>query len=429
LGTLLLKAAFVSILERLRGGGGSYALSLVQCHLLNGISGLLAARWLDPLMLGWWGTSQLLRMALDPLRLGIVSGINREYPFLIGANKPEEAHRVLETGLFHTIVTLVISQIFIGVAVIRFKDSSPYLVLGVLVSGAVWSFEYYTLFVRSMMRTPEYFKLMGRVQLGITALDAAAVVLVYRFGYYGLVGRALLTALVTAIIFYLYQPIRVKARWHWASFKDIFKFGRHPYITGYLLLVGQQAERVMLLRFPEGINLVGLYTPAVICISFLQVVPNAIQSYFYPQIVESYGRERDPGKLASVLFSKIKSTAIFMLFLSIAAAIGIAALVFAFLPKYLPGLNAALIVCAAGPFYTLRFCTIYYASLHLWTTYYLYTALQTILPFAAIWLLMHWLPPLQAVAAGFVAGVVVSGSFLLISTVLNSKRKAEAVVP
>jgi O-antigen/teichoic acid export membrane protein len=201
----------------------------------------------------------------------------------------------------------------------------------------------------------------------------------------------------------------------------MFRFGRHPYLTGYLLLIGQQAERLILLQLPAGIELIGLYTPAIVCSTFLQVVPGAFHNVSYPQLVEAYGRNRSVSQLVATITLRIKRVMLIMLPVSLVAGGGIAMLVLLFLPKYSSGLPAALIVCAAGPFYPLRMCTNYYAALHRWREYYIYTVLQAALPFLFIGLLLLVFSPLEAAAAGYVLSVGISAMVLLCLTIRHSR--------
>jgi hypothetical protein len=420
---------WLQLAKQQRGGGLRYAGLMSANHLLNGVSGVLAMRWLEPVALGWWNSAQMVSIALDPFRIGVLNGMNREYPFLLGAGERERAHRMLETGLAHTLLTLVFCQFVIASGVYLLRDSDPRLVAGLIAAGAIWSLGYYTQFFRSMLRTSDQFNLTGKIELVATAVDATAVILVWRFGFAGLLVRAIATAVLLAVIYRRFQPVSVKPRFHWDAFRSMVLFGRNTYIMNYIMMIGANAERLLLLSAPEGVRLVGLYMPAVVCGAFMQVVPGAMHNYFYPRFVQEYGRDRNVGALACAIFHKIKLTSALMLPLGVGTALGIMLVVEFVLPSYREGLPAALIVCAAGPFFPLRICASYYAALHRWREYYVFSVLQAVAPFVAIWLFMRVVPPIIAAALGFVTAVAFSGSMLLWLTVQHARLHAGTSPP
>lgn len=423
-----LKTVWNAGLQRFRGGGTRFAAYSVMCHLLNGASGLLAIRWLEPIALGWWNTSQLLRIPLDALRLGILNGMNRDYPFLIGANEPEKARQTLETGLAHTLAMVIVSQIVLGLVFFFIDRDRTFLFAGLLANSLVWSFGCYSQYVRSTLRTSQGFGLLGQVELGVAGVDSVGVLLVWRYGYYGLLARAVLSAVLTAGAFYRFQPVKVRPRWHIEPLLHMFRSGRHSFLIGYVLLIGSNAERLVLLTLNDGVKLLGLYTPAIVCASFLQIVPGAIHSYYYPQVVHAFGRDRDKAKLLATILQQIKRVSLMMVGLSAAAALGIFLLIKLFLPRYEGCLPAAVLISIAGPFFPLRMYASYYAALLHWREYYAFAVLQTTLPFAAMWALLPFFSPLTAVAIGYVVSVIASGGALFWFTLAHAKKGKEPTV-
>ena len=409
-----------SFWARLKRPGFRYTASMVGCHLLNGFSGLAAIRWLDPLMVGWWNTAQLVKIPLDLTRMGILNGMNREYPFLIGAGKPEEARRMLEAGLAHTLMLLAVGQVGTALALVWLRDSHTTLLLGIAAASVIWGLTFYTQFIRSMLRSSTSFGRVGPLELMVTAVDAIAVLAVWKWGYLGLLGRGVITAINLAVVFYWIQPVAVSPRWDWTAMVRMFKFGKHAFLTNWLGLLGQQADRIWILAAVDGVRLLGLYSPAIFCTISLQVIPGAVQSYFYPQWVESYGRRPDPRSLARQIFRQIGRTAALMVPISALAALGIVVLVRNFLPQYAAGERAALLGCLAGPFLPFRLCTSYYAALNRWKEYWIFTAMQTVLPFLLIPLFLTIVPSLESAALGSVSAVALSGFALWLMTIRHA---------
>lgn len=408
-----------------RSDGATFGAYSFLSNVLTGASGIIVIRFLDPLSLGWWNSSQLLRVPLDVLRGGILSGMSREYPQLIGAGDTDEARRVLESGFAYTLATIVISQIVLAVVLLVVGREQHMLLLGLAASGIAWAIGSFSQHTRAMLRTSNQFLVMGKVGLIVAAVDMATVVLVWRFGYIGLLARSLISVTLTAILFRSLQPVKVRARFHWPVLRRLFIFGRHTFVTGFILLLGTNAERVLLLTLPDGVRLLGLYTPALLAMSLLQLVPGNLQSFHYPKIIQEFGRNQDTRILKNATVRLIGRTALFMLVMSIGVALAIVVLVRMFLPLYREGLTAAIIVCASGPFLASRMATTYFVALHRWPEYYVFTVLQCALPYVAIYVALSFLSPLAAAATGSVAAMAISGVTFVALLLSHSRRTAE----
>ncbi|MBL9188096.1 MAG: hypothetical protein JNK23_11490 [Opitutaceae bacterium] len=381
-------------------------------------------RFLEPIAMGWWNASQLLRVPLDLLRAGILSGMNREYPHLVGAGRTEEARQVLETGLAYTLAIIAVSQLVLGGMLLAAGRENPMLVWGLVTTTLVWALGVYAHYVRSMLRTSRQFMLVGRVGVIVAILDAALVVLVWRFGFAGLAARAMISATATFVLFYRQRDAATRPRMDWAVLRRLFAFGRHHYLTGFGLLLGAQAERLMLLSVSGGVEWLGLYTPALAAATLLQVVPGSMQGFHYPKIMEEFGRNGDERLLLKATMTLIRRTFFAMILVSAAMAMGFVLLVELFLPRYVGGLPAALITCAAGPFLAARVGVTYFSALRRWPEYYFYTGLQCGLPFGLIWLALRWLPPLPAVALGGGLAIAVSGVALVALVVMHGRKRS-----
>lgn len=379
-------------------------------------------RFVEPIAMGWWNASQLLRVPFDLLRGGILSGMNREYPFLVGAGRADEARRVLETGLAFTLLSMLASQIVLGVVLLFLGRETPMLFWGVASTGVVWALGAYSQYVRSTLRTSRHFATAGRIALLVALVDTALVALVWRYGFAGLVWRAVLSALAAVVVCFRFQHGGVRPQLSREVLAQLFRFGRHSYVAGFVLLLGAQAERVMLLRERNGVELLGLFAPALAAASLLQVVQGSLQGFHYPRLMEEHGRHRDQRRLRAATLGVVRRVFLVLIPVSAAAAAGLVMLVEVVFPRYAVGLPAALIVCAAGPFSAFRCGSIYFAALHRWPEYYAYVGLQCALPFALIWAAWAVLPPLQAAALGGSAALAIAGAALVLLIVIHSRK-------
>ncbi|MFO0963592.1 MAG: oligosaccharide flippase family protein [Phycisphaerales bacterium] len=403
-----------------------YAASMLGAQGLNGVAAFLIFRWVEPLAMGFWSSAQLLQLPLDALKMGVLSGLSREYPYLVGRGEQERAQQVVETGLAHSLAMSLVGLVIGAAAVLLLGRAQPMLGWALAATALAWAFVYFAQFVRCTFRTSSAFVRLGAIELGLAVGGVAALALVWAWGFDGLLARAVLLGAGAALVFLLLRPVRARPRFHRWAFAEMFRFGRHTYVTGYLLLVGQQAERALLLTCDDGTRLLGVYAPVLACVSVLQVIPGAIHGSSYPAFVEAYGRDHDLPKLRRHLLRQMRHTAVIMVGVSAAAAAGIGLLVHFALPKYEEALVPALIASAAGPFYAARMLATYWSALKRWPEYYLYTALQAGLPFVFIGLLLSWLPPLQAAAIGYVAAVAVSSCAMVLLVLRHGARQPAA---
>jgi O-antigen/teichoic acid export membrane protein len=193
-----------------------------------------------------------------------------------------------------------------------------------------------------------------------------------------------------------------------------------------MLLVGQQAERMALLTFAGGVEAVGLYSPVLGIWSLLQVIPNVLHASSYPQFIESYGKDHDVPSLLKGLLGQIRKTALIMVFISAFAGLAGWAIVVFLLPKYSPAGLPVIIACFAGPFLPMRMLATYYLALKSWPSYYLFTALQAVLPYVFITGLLMVMPPLIAAAAGVASAVAISSVLMLLLTLRHAAASARA---
>jgi len=394
---------------------------------LNGLSTLLVFRWLDPIAMGYWSAAQLVTLPLDALKMGILSGLAREYPYLIGRGERDRAHRLLEAALAHSLLMCGLGLLAVGGLALLSPDSGSARAAAIT-TALVWALGYYAQFVRSTFRSSAAFTRLGGIELGIALMGVVTLVLVEWIGFQGLLLRALLLAAIASGTFFAFRPVRALPRIYWVAIREMFQFGRHTYITGYMLLVGQQAERMALLTFAGGVEAVGLYSPVLGIWSLLQVIPSVLHASSYPQFIEGYGKDHDASRLLKGLLGQIRKTAFVMVFVSAFAGLAGWVLVAFLLPKYSAAGVPIIVACCAGPFLPMRMLATYYLALKSWPNYYLFTALQAVLPYMFIAGLLMVMPPLIAAAAGVAIAVAISSVVMLVLTLRHAAASLRASI-
>ena len=392
---------------------------------LNGLSTLLVFRLLDPMAMGYWSAAQLVTLPLDALKMGILSGLAREYPYLLGRGERERARRLVEAALAHSLLMCGLGLLAVG-GLALLSSEGGVARAAAITTALVWSLGYYAQFVRSTMRSSTAFTRLGGIEVGISLMGVVTLVLVEWLGFQGLLLRALLLAVVASGAFFAFRPVRARPVVHWVAICEMFRFGRHTYVTGYMLLVGQQAERIALLTFAGGIEAVGLYSPVLGIWSLLQVMPSVLHASSYPQFIAGYGKDHDASRLLKGLLGQIRKTAFVMVFISAFAGLAGWVIVAFLLPKYSAAGVPIIVACCAGPFLPMRMLATYYLALKSWPNYYLFTALQAVLPYVFITGLLMVMPPLIAAAAGVAIAVAISSVVMLVLTLRHAAASLRA---
>ena len=395
------------VLTRARGPRGAFVSLTVIAQGLNGIASIVVFKWVDPGLMGYWTSAQLIQVPLDSLKIGVLSGLNREYPHSLGKRELVRAQQFVEVGLAHSLVICAIGVVA-ALAVLFFGDAVGPAKWAFVATLFVWSARHYAAFVRATIRSSGGFLKLGWVDLVLAALAVATLAAVTLFGYEGFLIRAVFVGAVGAIALFVIRPVAAAPRMHWRALWELIRFGKHTFIGGYLVLIGQQAERVLLLSLVGGVELLGLYTPVLAVWSLLQLVPGALQTSIYPKLLEDHAHHQDKRLLFEQITGQIRKTALLMLVVSLCAALLCGALVPVLLPKYKAAIWPIVIVCCAGPFLPLRMLLTYYAARLCWSGYYCVSALQAVLAYVFILELLRLLPPLMAAAAGATAATCLS---------------------
>ena len=168
---------------------------------LNGLSTLLVFRLLDPMAMGYWSAAQLVTLPLDALKMGILSGLAREYPYLLGRGERERARRLVEAALAHSLLMCGLGLLAVG-GLALLSSEGGVARAAAITTALVWSLGYYAQFVRSTMRSSTAFTRLGGIEVGISLMGVVTLVLVEWLGFQGLLLRALLLAVVASGAFF-----------------------------------------------------------------------------------------------------------------------------------------------------------------------------------------------------------------------------------
>lgn len=358
---------------------------------------ILVIRWLATDAAGIWQTVMVAQSYAMFLQLGLINGLSREYPVLIGRDDIAGAHRMAATTLGHVMICSTVALLGFGVVGAVSVDGRWQLGwLSVAVSAAAM---FYSTYLATTYRSSIHFFQLANVNLWYSVLVVASVVLVGVWGFEGLCYRIMVLGVGQAALLHRTRPVKVKPRWEWECVKPLLSAGTPLLIMSHLIVLADGFDRLILLS-AAGITTVGLFAPSLALRSAFGSLPGALNQYIAPRLGIDLGKHDDPRKLWPGAW---KSTLATLAILIPAAALAWALLPWAInllFPAYVEGTRAAQLMAVASIFLSIRVGTAATAILKDWLAYGIYSAATCVLMWSVPWYLAQQMNPLEGVAMG-----------------------------
>lgn len=392
----------------------NFGLSSLALSLANMVGGVVALRWVPPELMGPWQATLLLQAYCDVLKLGVLNGMNREFPFRMGQGDVAAAEKSLATTLaWLRISSLLGLAAFAGLGVLNWEKGYAWQVAAV--AGALqWVLAYYSSYVQATLRGGDDFSRLSAIQYVGAVVGLALLPLVALYGFWGFCARSLLQALVMTIPLRAVMKLNPKAHLDRAELFRLLAAGFPLFIATYLFQLGMNAERNALLSANDD-HLLGLFSPVAAVLSAVLVLPNAAALYIYPQLSRGLGKEGDPTKLWDIAWGNTRMTAL----VAAGVAIGcwflaepMTALLF---PAYLKAAPAMRWAALTGIFLAFRPMSTALPALQAWRWHYLWVACFVISKVALCsWFVSLGGDPLVAVAQAAALSAALSALLIFI---------------
>lgn len=326
----------LGLLTALFAGGNAAAL------FLRLIGGFLTARVTEPAVLGLFNGFALVLGYVPFLQLGILNGLNRELPYLIGAGDREGASTLAAAAQgWALLIGGAAGAVLIGAAAWYFPGRD-------LTTAAGWAAQavnvffliYAQTYLQVTYRTRGDFARLAMINVVQSSAGLVLVLLVLVFGFYGLCLRSVLTGAAGMVLLWLWRPIRVAPAWDLKKLFHLFKIGAPIFAVGQIYGWWMILDSTLVLYFLKADGL-GLYQLAIIVGSTLVLLPSSLSQVLYPRMAEQYGRT---GRLEG-LVGQVRRPV--MLLAAVAAPVVIMCwfllepLTSVLLPRYAPGIPAA----------------------------------------------------------------------------------------
>ena len=359
-----------------------YVSSSVTKALTQIISIVLIAKIIAPDDLGTWSFLSLFITYAAILNLGIISGLNRELPYTLGMNKQEEATEMVQTAYAFILCCSGIACLA-GLGYAFLVPMPEKLFYGVLAITFMSLLSYYESFLISTFRSNSAFKKLSQAQFIQSILNVISLVLIYYYGYYGLISKVVIVQLIYVAVLHYNRPFKVAAKWNTKHFVNIVKVGFPIYILAFGQSFSASFDRLWLLRISDN-NMLGYYAFAFYGLTGITILQTAISGYIYPKLTYAFGQSHD--ELQQWVYFKKITALMFAILLPICI---IGCLLMPFLmehlfPKYMPALPAFRILLLAAVFLGSNIGINIVMSMKKWKYILQYQSLSIVLPLVFI---------------------------------------------
>ena len=293
--------------------------------------------------MGQWQTALLISSYAPVLQLGMINGLGREIPYNLGKGKKVKVQEYV--SITCRIILLLLGILLSSIFFINFQDR---LDISILVTIILFlsAARILNIFSTILLRSYQQFNLLGAHQILSSIILAFCILLVYWQPSLIIVAASMTIALSLSTLFSLkYWRIDPAIL---SMIPKLIKIGLPIYLAGITFALLGSVDRWLILFYLD-IESLGLYTPAILVLGLIIIVPSLVSNIMYPKLAYSYGLNHSIEKLKPTIHRMILlNTSLTGVISFIGFLIMNFFLVPLYLPAYLPGLMAMNIIFLTG---------------------------------------------------------------------------------
>lgn len=286
----------------------------------------------------------------DYSNLGVRAAIGREIPFQIGAGNELKARTVARDSFgFNMGSGLLVA---LGLFLFSFFLPNPQgpLRWGLRIGALLLLLQQWSTFYTILNRSYRRFDVFGTAHIlkGILTLGLQAG-LAWLFGFQGLLAGAFLVQCL--LILYLRSQLAFPLgwSWHWPAIRPLLRLGLPFLLIGLSDLAFVTADRILISSFLD-LTAVGYYSIGIFAFGLLSFVPNVVSTTMYPRLCEDAGAENRGSDLTAHLRTPNHVISCLQGWICGNTLLAIPFFVPLLLPRFVPGIDSAMILCAGAFF-------------------------------------------------------------------------------
>jgi O-antigen/teichoic acid export membrane protein len=199
---------------------------------------------------------------------------------------------------------------------------------------------YVTKYLKILYRSNRDFNKLSQINLINAFASFVAIIFVWKYDFYGLCIRGVITALADYYFTWKWKPINVKPIWDKKVFRKLLNVGFPMYGIACVYTLWPVIQRTMILLL-GGTKYLGLFALAVIIENSMKTVTNSISSVIYPTMTIAWGKGNSVNSLLKLTVKPVAMTSAMLLIVVPAAWLLLPKAVEIFLPNYVEGIYAA----------------------------------------------------------------------------------------
>ena len=313
--------------------------SNITSSMLSAIGGLLVARFLGPEEVGSFRAFTIPLTYLAFLSLGTSDGLQRQIPYYVGKEMPEQVDALASAaGAFNLLMSVAVSCGFICCAAYSLAHHDLYGVFGWLSQVFVCWGGFYGSYLACTYRTLNHFVTLAKIRMIEAILTFGMVFLLPFMRFYGLCARVAFPSFLGVWLFHRNRPLKVAYRFDIKTLGELVKIGLQYSFWGNLYFSAWFATESALILSLSGVTALGLFSVAYGLRSAMNSLPSAVWEVLAPRIVTSFARDGSVrNSNARIMWATAGLTG-FMILLACAGSFLLDIFVPHFLPKYVAGI-------------------------------------------------------------------------------------------
>lgn len=305
------------------------------------LSGLLVIKWLLPEDLGLFTSFNLIVGYVIIGQLGISSGLSRELPYLMGKKEMQSAWHSAEVAQYWLLSIAVLSFLVLSVISIYYFYHGNLLNGAGFVTIAIVSFQsiYVTQYLKVLYRTNNDFNKISLIQIVTSLVSFGSIIFVWKWEFYGLCMRAVITAVMNFLLFWKWKPISVKPKWNKEEFIRILRIGFPMFSVAKVYGLWPVIQKTLIVTIGGPISL-GLFAIANMVEGTAKTIRSSIGSILYTKMIINWGEVHSVNELLKLIRKPVFTVIIILAPLFTIAWFILPYLITTYLENYVEGVIA-----------------------------------------------------------------------------------------
>ncbi len=298
---------FTTLLNKLKSADFILVtISTVACSAMSFIFSVYSKSIVATTPMGIYSTCLIVQTYMNYAQFGVLNAYNRDYPQALGRKDFDNAGKLKNTAMtFMLLIYLLIFVLFEAWVALAYRGQ-----IGVNEYQTYYAFGYAMCPIMILLKSfddmanatarmnGEYNKsaVIGFIRtvlalgIGVVALKA--------FGYYGLYGMTLSSAILGIILFYKESFKGARLDFDFSYMKVMILGGLPLLINSLIWTIVQNVDKHVILTFIDT-EALGVYSVPTMGFTTMVLIPQTISQVFYIKVSHLYGAHQDEKELLS----------------------------------------------------------------------------------------------------------------------------------